>query len=199
MGRWGPDEAIDNPRMRFRELGADEVGTTLIETRNQISQLSQLVSPPRFHQCRLLDSSARSDTVNVWVIPRLLKETAFEWRRSSATIRRGVGLLHPVFPGAALGGHHRHCRPRVRAGHGFCRAHPANRNLHRAGWGGVIQATIENTSRRSALPLRSSVWRLCCSAPRSCSVSFGTPSIQSGKWQHSRSVAWRSDSSGIAS
>jgi predicted PurR-regulated permease PerM len=46
VGRWGPAEAIDNPRMRFRELGADEVGTTLIETRNQISQLSQLVSPP---------------------------------------------------------------------------------------------------------------------------------------------------------
>ncbi len=46
VGRWGPEEAIDNPRIRFRELGADEVGTTLIETRNQISQLSQLVSPP---------------------------------------------------------------------------------------------------------------------------------------------------------
>ena len=46
VGRWGPEEAIDNLRMRFRELGADEVGTTLIETRNQISQLSQLVSPP---------------------------------------------------------------------------------------------------------------------------------------------------------
>ena len=46
VGRWGPEEAIDNPRRRFRELGADEVGTTLIETRNQISQLSQLVSPP---------------------------------------------------------------------------------------------------------------------------------------------------------
>lgn len=46
VGRWGPEEAIDNLRMRFRELGADEVGTTLIETRNQIGQLSQLVSPP---------------------------------------------------------------------------------------------------------------------------------------------------------
>jgi predicted PurR-regulated permease PerM len=46
VGRWGPDEALDHPRMRFRELGVDEVGTTLIETRNQISQLSQLVSPP---------------------------------------------------------------------------------------------------------------------------------------------------------
>jgi predicted PurR-regulated permease PerM len=46
VGRWGPDEARDNPRIRFRELGVDEVGTTLMETRNQISQLSQLASPP---------------------------------------------------------------------------------------------------------------------------------------------------------
>ena len=46
VGRWGPEEAIDKPRMRLLELGADEVGTTLLETRNQISQLSQLVSPP---------------------------------------------------------------------------------------------------------------------------------------------------------
>jgi hypothetical protein len=46
VGRWGPDEAIDNPQMRFHELGVDEVGMTLLETRNQISQLSQLVSPP---------------------------------------------------------------------------------------------------------------------------------------------------------
>jgi predicted PurR-regulated permease PerM len=46
VGRWGPDEALDNPQIRFRELGVDEVGTTLMETRNQISQLSQLASPP---------------------------------------------------------------------------------------------------------------------------------------------------------
>ena len=45
VGRWGPEEAINNLRMRFHELSADEVGTTLLETRNQISQLSQLVSP----------------------------------------------------------------------------------------------------------------------------------------------------------
>jgi hypothetical protein len=46
VGRWGPTEASDNPHLRFRELGADELGTTLSETRNQISQLSLLVSPP---------------------------------------------------------------------------------------------------------------------------------------------------------
>ena len=45
VGRWGPEDGIENSRMRFHELGADEVGTTLLETRNQISQLSQLVSP----------------------------------------------------------------------------------------------------------------------------------------------------------
>ena len=44
VGRWGSGEESDNPRVRFRDLGADEVGTTLLETRNQISQLSQLVS-----------------------------------------------------------------------------------------------------------------------------------------------------------
>ncbi len=46
VGRWGPKEASDNPHLRCRELGADELGTTLSETRNQISQLSLLVSPP---------------------------------------------------------------------------------------------------------------------------------------------------------
>jgi predicted PurR-regulated permease PerM len=45
VGRWGPDETLDNPWIRLRELGVDEVGTTLMETRNQISQLSQLASP----------------------------------------------------------------------------------------------------------------------------------------------------------
>jgi hypothetical protein len=44
VGLWGTWEESDNPRVRFRDLGADEVGTTLLETQNQISQLSQLVS-----------------------------------------------------------------------------------------------------------------------------------------------------------
>ena len=44
VGRWGSGEESDNPGVRFRDLGADEVGTTLLETRNQISLLSQLVS-----------------------------------------------------------------------------------------------------------------------------------------------------------
>jgi predicted PurR-regulated permease PerM len=44
VGLWGTWEESDNPRVRFRDLGADEVGTTLVETQNQISQLSQLVS-----------------------------------------------------------------------------------------------------------------------------------------------------------
>jgi predicted PurR-regulated permease PerM len=44
VGLWGAGEESDNPRVRFRDLGADEVGTTLLETQNQISQLSQLVS-----------------------------------------------------------------------------------------------------------------------------------------------------------
>jgi predicted PurR-regulated permease PerM len=44
VGLWGAGEESDNLRVRFRDLGADEVGTTLLETQNQISQLSQLVS-----------------------------------------------------------------------------------------------------------------------------------------------------------
>jgi hypothetical protein len=47
VGRWGPEEETsDSQRLRLRGLGADELGTTLSDTRNQISQLSQLVSPP---------------------------------------------------------------------------------------------------------------------------------------------------------
>jgi hypothetical protein len=48
VGRWGLGEESDNLGMRFRDLGADEVGTTLLETRNQISLLSQLVSSSTF-------------------------------------------------------------------------------------------------------------------------------------------------------
>jgi hypothetical protein len=46
VGRWGAEEC-DKPEARFREADADEVGTSLHETRNQISQLSQLPSPAR--------------------------------------------------------------------------------------------------------------------------------------------------------
>jgi hypothetical protein len=44
IGRWGAEES-DKPEERLREAGADEVGTSLRQTRNQMSQLSQLVSP----------------------------------------------------------------------------------------------------------------------------------------------------------
>jgi hypothetical protein len=44
VGRWGSEEERDKPEARFREAGADEVGTTLRQTQNQISQLSQLAS-----------------------------------------------------------------------------------------------------------------------------------------------------------
>jgi hypothetical protein len=44
VGRWGSEEESDKPEARFREAGADEVGTTLRQTQNQISQLSQLAS-----------------------------------------------------------------------------------------------------------------------------------------------------------
>ena len=44
VGRWGAEES-DKPEERFREAGADEVGTSLRQSRNQMSQLSQLVSP----------------------------------------------------------------------------------------------------------------------------------------------------------
>jgi hypothetical protein len=37
-------EDRDMPQAMLREAGADEVGTTLRETHNQVSQLSQLVS-----------------------------------------------------------------------------------------------------------------------------------------------------------
>jgi len=44
VGRWGVQEDRDTPQAILREAGADEVGTTLRETHNQVSQLSQLVS-----------------------------------------------------------------------------------------------------------------------------------------------------------
>jgi hypothetical protein len=42
VGRWGVQENRDMPQTVLREAGADEVGTTLHETANQVSQLSQL-------------------------------------------------------------------------------------------------------------------------------------------------------------
>ncbi|MGH8065052.1 MAG: AI-2E family transporter [Candidatus Entotheonellia bacterium] len=44
VGRWGLQEESDKAQALLREAGADEVGTTLRETHNQVSQLSQLVS-----------------------------------------------------------------------------------------------------------------------------------------------------------
>jgi hypothetical protein len=46
VGRWGAEDESDESEARFREACADEVGISLRQTRNQISQLSQLVSPP---------------------------------------------------------------------------------------------------------------------------------------------------------
>jgi predicted PurR-regulated permease PerM len=44
VGRWGVQEDRDTLQVVLRQAGADEVGTTLRETSNQVSQLSQLVS-----------------------------------------------------------------------------------------------------------------------------------------------------------
>jgi predicted PurR-regulated permease PerM len=44
LGRWGAEQDRDGPWAGVCELGTDEIGTTLRETQNQISQLSQLVS-----------------------------------------------------------------------------------------------------------------------------------------------------------
>jgi predicted PurR-regulated permease PerM len=46
VGHWGAEAESNSGRVGLREAGADEVGTTLRETHNQVSQLSQLVSPP---------------------------------------------------------------------------------------------------------------------------------------------------------
>jgi predicted PurR-regulated permease PerM len=43
VGRWGIQEDRDTSQTVLREAGADEVGTTLRETHNQVSQLNQLV------------------------------------------------------------------------------------------------------------------------------------------------------------
>jgi hypothetical protein len=45
VGRWGSSEDWDKPQALLREAGADEVGTTLRETENQLKQLSQLLIP----------------------------------------------------------------------------------------------------------------------------------------------------------
>jgi predicted PurR-regulated permease PerM len=44
VGRWGLSEEWDKPQALLREAGADEVGMSLAETRNQLMQWSQLVS-----------------------------------------------------------------------------------------------------------------------------------------------------------
>jgi hypothetical protein len=44
VGRWGVQEDRYMPQAILHEAGADEVATTLRETHNQVSQLSQLVS-----------------------------------------------------------------------------------------------------------------------------------------------------------
>jgi predicted PurR-regulated permease PerM len=44
VGRWGLQEDSDKSEVVLREAGADEVGTTLQETRNQVLHLSQLRS-----------------------------------------------------------------------------------------------------------------------------------------------------------
>ena len=44
VGRWGVQEDRDTSQAVLREAGADEVGTTLRETHNQVSQLNQLVA-----------------------------------------------------------------------------------------------------------------------------------------------------------
>jgi predicted PurR-regulated permease PerM len=44
VGRWGLKGESDKPQASLREAGADEVGTTLHETQNQVIQLSQLLS-----------------------------------------------------------------------------------------------------------------------------------------------------------
>jgi hypothetical protein len=45
VGRWGSSEDWDKPQTLLREAGADEVGTTLRETQNQLIHLSQLLVP----------------------------------------------------------------------------------------------------------------------------------------------------------
>jgi predicted PurR-regulated permease PerM len=46
VGLWGGEADSNSARVGLREAGADEVGTTLREIHNQVSQLIQLVSPP---------------------------------------------------------------------------------------------------------------------------------------------------------
>jgi hypothetical protein len=46
VGRWGLTEDWDKPQALLREAGADEVGTTLGETYNQVIQWSQVISTP---------------------------------------------------------------------------------------------------------------------------------------------------------
>jgi predicted PurR-regulated permease PerM len=45
VGRWGAGAEAETLRARLRDLGADEVGATLRETRNQLMQLSQIIPP----------------------------------------------------------------------------------------------------------------------------------------------------------
>lgn len=47
VGRWGLDQDLENKRQQLLSAGADQFGTTLQETRNQIETLAQLVAAPR--------------------------------------------------------------------------------------------------------------------------------------------------------
>ena len=121
--------------------------------------------------------------MNPWVIPELLKETAFEWHADRAprlgaalafyTLFSLAPLLVVIIAIAALA-----------FGRDIASVELVQQIEIIIGPDGarVIQATIENTSDRGlASPQRSSVWRPCCSVPRSCLVSSGMPSIRSGK------------------
>ncbi len=46
VGRWGPSGKMEGNRDFLLSAGADQVGTTLVETRDQMIQLSQITSQP---------------------------------------------------------------------------------------------------------------------------------------------------------
>jgi predicted PurR-regulated permease PerM len=54
IGRWGLKEDLDKKREQLLSAGADHVGTTLHETRNQIETLLQLVAPGEAEKARHL-------------------------------------------------------------------------------------------------------------------------------------------------
>ncbi|HSF47342.1 MAG TPA: hypothetical protein VLA73_03165, partial [Burkholderiales bacterium] len=47
VGRWGLEQDLEKKRQQLLSAGADQFGTTLQETRNQIETLAQLVAAPR--------------------------------------------------------------------------------------------------------------------------------------------------------